>query len=122
MTDIVNIIFIWDGEKQEIVKNSVFWDKHHVVRWKSTDVSEECLALLATSSTLVSFLAFSSNMKMVICSTETLVDFQQTTWRYIPEDKTLHNNHCENPKSCQESAHVSKFQRQEMYGNVVLGI
>jgi hypothetical protein len=25
------------------------------------------------------------------CSSETLVDFQWTTWRYIPEDRTLHN-------------------------------
>jgi hypothetical protein len=27
------------------------------------------------------------------------VDFQQTTWCYIPEDSTLHNHHCENLKS-----------------------
>jgi hypothetical protein len=30
---------------------------------------------------------------------ETSVDFQRTTWRYIPEDSTLHNHHCENLKS-----------------------
>jgi hypothetical protein len=27
------------------------------------------------------------------------IDFQLTTWRYIPEDRTLHNHRCENLKS-----------------------
>jgi hypothetical protein len=35
----------------------------------------------------------------VIWSSRTLVDFQQTTRCYIPEDKTLHNHHCDNLKS-----------------------
>jgi hypothetical protein len=35
----------------------------------------------------------------VICSSETSVDSQQTTRRYIPEDGTLHNRRCENLKS-----------------------
>jgi hypothetical protein len=30
-----------------------------------------------------------------ICPSETLVDFQQNTWRYISED----HHRCENPKS-----------------------
>jgi hypothetical protein len=30
---------------------------------------------------------------------ETMVDFQRTTWRYVPEDGTLYNHHCENLKS-----------------------
>jgi hypothetical protein len=34
-----------------------------------------------------------------ICSSETSVDFQRTTRRYIPEDSTLHNHRCENLKS-----------------------
>jgi hypothetical protein len=29
-----------------------------------------------------------------------LVDFHQTTRRYIPEDRTLHNHRCENLKPC----------------------
>jgi hypothetical protein len=29
----------------------------------------------------------------------TSVDFQRTTWRYIPEDRTLHNHRCENLSS-----------------------
>jgi hypothetical protein len=33
------------------------------------------------------------------CSSETSVDFRQTTQRYIPEGRSLHNHHCENLKS-----------------------
>jgi hypothetical protein len=35
----------------------------------------------------------------MICSSETSVDFQQTTRRCIPEDRTLHNHRCKNLKS-----------------------
>jgi hypothetical protein len=35
----------------------------------------------------------------VICSSGTSAYFQRTTWRYIPEDRTLHSHHCENLKS-----------------------
>jgi hypothetical protein len=39
---------------------------------------------------LVSCLAFSSILKMkTTCSSETSAAFQRTTWRYIPEDRTL---------------------------------
>jgi hypothetical protein len=31
---------------------------------------------------------------------ETSVNTQRTTWRYIPEDDTLHKHRCENLKSC----------------------
>jgi hypothetical protein len=34
-----------------------------------------------------------------IFSSETLVDFQRTTRRYIPEDSVLHNYRCEDFKS-----------------------
>jgi hypothetical protein len=35
-------------------------------------------------------LDYSSTLKMVaICSSETSLDFQETTWRYNPEDRTL---------------------------------
>jgi hypothetical protein len=33
------------------------------------------------------------------CFSETAVDFQRTTQRYIPEDTNLHNHRCENLKS-----------------------
>jgi hypothetical protein len=32
-------------------------------------------------------------------NSKTPVDCQQTTWRYIPQDRTLHNHRCENLKS-----------------------
>jgi hypothetical protein len=42
----------------------------------------------------------SRTLKMEVkCSCETLVEFQQTTRRYIPDDKTLHNHRCEKLKS-----------------------
>jgi hypothetical protein len=34
-----------------------------------------------------------------IFSSESSVDIQRTTLRYIPEDSTLHNQGCENLKS-----------------------
>jgi hypothetical protein len=34
-----------------------------------------------------------------ISSSETSVDFEQITRRYIPEDSTLHNHRCDNLKS-----------------------
>jgi hypothetical protein len=36
---------------------------------------------------------------MIICSSETSFDFRRITWRYIPEDGTLHNHRCDNIKS-----------------------
>jgi hypothetical protein len=35
----------------------------------------------------------------VTCSSERLVDFQRTTWRYMPEHRTLNHHRCENLKS-----------------------
>jgi hypothetical protein len=45
---------------------------------------------LPPAFTLVSCLAYSSTLKMeAICSFEMSVDFQWTTWRYIPEDSIV---------------------------------
>jgi hypothetical protein len=49
--------------------------------------------------TLVSCLTYSTLKMGTICSSETLVDFQRTTWSYIPEDVTLHNHRCDDIKS-----------------------
>jgi hypothetical protein len=44
--------------------------------------------------------AYSSTLKMEsTCYSEASVDFQRTTRRYIPEDRTFHNHRCENLKS-----------------------
>jgi hypothetical protein len=56
--------------------------------------SKECFML-------VSCLPYSLTSKMEAAfSSETSVDFQQITWRYTPDDRTLHNHCCENLKSC----------------------
>jgi hypothetical protein len=45
---------------------------------------------LATCFMLVSYLAYSSTLKMeATCSSETSVDFQRITRRYIPEERAL---------------------------------
>jgi hypothetical protein len=57
-------------------------------------------AELATCFALVSWLTYFSTLRMeATCSSETSVDFQRTTRRYIPEDRTLHNHLYENLKS-----------------------
>jgi hypothetical protein len=58
------------------------------------------LALLLARFMQISCLAYSVTVKMgATYSSEMSVDFQRTTWRYIPEDRTLHNHRCENLKS-----------------------
>jgi hypothetical protein len=58
-----------------------------LVRWNSTDVSEEHVSIFWT-------------LKMEAkCSTETSVVFQRITWSYIPEHRTLHNHRREKFKS-----------------------
>jgi hypothetical protein len=55
---------------------------------------------LPPAFTLVSCSAYFLTLKMeAICSSETSVDSQRTTWHYIPEDGTLHNHCCENLES-----------------------
>jgi hypothetical protein len=48
------------------------------------------IPMLATFSTPVSCFAYSSTLKVeATCSFETSVDFQRTTLRFVPEDRTL---------------------------------
>jgi hypothetical protein len=42
-----------------------------------------------------------------LCSSETSVDFQRTTRRYIPEDSALNNRRCETLKS-----YVNKYVKE----------
>jgi hypothetical protein len=57
------------------------WGKHLLSRWF-----------------LAQFIFFTLKMEAII-SSETYFDFQRTTRRYIPEDRTLHNHCCENLQS-----------------------
>jgi hypothetical protein len=53
--------------------------------------------------TLVSCSAYTFTLNMeAIFYSETLVDFQPTARRYIPEDGNLHNHRCENLNSYNE--------------------
>jgi hypothetical protein len=53
------------------------------------------IAVLATCWMLISCLAYSLALKMEITySSEILVNFQWTTWYYIPEDRTLNGKKC----------------------------
>jgi hypothetical protein len=47
-------------------------------------------SLIANCFVRLSCLAYSSILKTeATCSSETSIGFQQTTWRYIPEGRTL---------------------------------
>jgi hypothetical protein len=57
------------------------------------------IVLLATRFMYVSSLVYYSTLKMEATrSSKTSVDFQQTTRRYIPEDRILYNHGYENLK------------------------
>jgi hypothetical protein len=75
--------------------HSLMCEEFHLLRYNSVRSVESQLtfhrnvSLLVTYVTLVSCLAYSSTLKMeATCSTETFVDFQQTTQRYIPKSKS----------------------------------
>jgi hypothetical protein len=56
--------------------------------------NKKARALLVACFMLVSCLAYSSTLKMeVTCSSESSVDFQRITWRYIAEHRILHHSH-----------------------------
>jgi hypothetical protein len=76
-----------------VMKSSIFWDIKPCNSWKiNRRFGITCLHLQdrrifsPTAFTVVSCSAYSSTLKMeAICSSETSVDFQRTTWRYIAE-------------------------------------
>jgi hypothetical protein len=69
-----------------------------VVRWKSTDVSEEHVASIFEGRRISQARnqCKPGSHRRLSCSSEKSVDFQRTTPRYayIPEDRTLHNHRC----------------------------
>jgi hypothetical protein len=81
-----------------VMKSTTFCDITPYSPLKVNDVSEEHIAsifrtMLATFFTLVYCLAYSYTLKMEAAySSGTSVDFQRTTWRYIPEDSNLNMN------------------------------
>jgi hypothetical protein len=65
--------------------------------WDMTPCSP--LSLPPACSLVPSWTYFSTLKMEAICSFETSVDTQRTTWCYIPEDGIVHNHRCENLKS-----------------------
>jgi hypothetical protein len=80
--------------------SSSFADRHQGILGYNTMKFVECQLnryLHIDSFVLVScFTYYSTLKKEAICSSETSVDFQRATRRYIPEYKTLHNQRYEN--------------------------
>jgi hypothetical protein len=81
------------------VKTSIFWcitpcSPLKVNRRFGGTSQVTSRALLATCFHSWSLLGLET-----ICPTETSVDFQRSTWRHIPEDRTLYNHRCGNMKS-----------------------
>jgi hypothetical protein len=67
---------------------------------------------------LVSWLAYFSTLKIEAkCSSETSVDFQRTTWRYMPEYRTLHNHRCEDLNSDKQPV-VRHHSRHKLWNTV----
>jgi hypothetical protein len=76
------------------LKGSISWD---IMSCSLLNISRcfggACNVHLATCFTLLSCSAYFRTLKMVAtCSSETSVDFKLTTWRYIPDDRTLYNH------------------------------
>jgi hypothetical protein len=67
----------------------VFWNETRPYVFSTWEAKHEISAKQIEGS---AYMAYSSVLKMeTICSSETSIDFQRTTWRYIPEDSILHN-------------------------------
>jgi hypothetical protein len=89
------------------LEGSMFWNvtpcRPLKVNWRFGEICRFHLQgrpLISTCFTLIYCLAYNLTLKMnAKYSSEMSVEFQQTTWRYIPEDRTLHNHRCENLKS-----------------------
>jgi hypothetical protein len=116
------------------VRSIIFWDKNPCSPLKVSRRFEETYFPLlqgrisqawkyVASRALVSCSIYASTLKMVlICSSETLAGFQQTTRRHISEVGTLFNHRCHNLKSYitltnfrlqrikQEGAHGSRLR------------
>jgi hypothetical protein len=93
---------LWDIMLCSLLKvNQCFWGTYclHLQLKNEPSKKSGWKFCLSPAFTLVSCLAYSSTLKMeAVCFSKTVVDFQRTTWHYIPEDSNLHNHLCENLK------------------------
>jgi hypothetical protein len=106
--------FFWDITPCCSLKTSQYFEvtcHFHLQSWRviqarnqpeggSRQSSGRLSLLPASCWYLASSLAYFSTMKMeATCSSKISVGFQRNIWHYIPEDRTLHNQCCENLKS-----------------------
>jgi hypothetical protein len=74
-------------------------------------------SVLVLSCVLVSCSAYVSTLKKeAMCSSETTVDFQRTTRRYIPEDSAAHSHRCENLRYYRIEVSYFMFIVRENFG------
>jgi hypothetical protein len=73
-----------------VMKSTIFWDITPCCPLKVNRRFGGTYRLFSACFHAGSCSAYSSTLKMeAICSSETSVEFQPTTWRYIPEESTL---------------------------------
>jgi hypothetical protein len=95
MYRIIEDILCTQWVKEQLIKQGVGFEVLTAVVMKSANFWDITLCSLLPAFTLVSCLAYSSTLKMeAICCSETSVDFQWTTWRYMPEVSTLNKTRC----------------------------
>jgi hypothetical protein len=83
---------------------------YQLVGWKSVDVFFAWYLIHAGFC-----VAYSSILKAEVTrSFKMSADFQQATSHYIPVDRTLHNHHCENVRSCIVMYHSVKRLRPDV--------
>jgi hypothetical protein len=79
----------------------IFWVRRLLLCrfFEKFGMKQKFLCLLC-ASLWVSYMTLSSTSKMEEkCSSETSINFQRTTWRYIREDRGVHNHRCDSLKS-----------------------
>jgi hypothetical protein len=84
------------------MKSTIFWDTMPCsplkVNWHFGETYRlhlQCRISWATYQRESRWQAYSTLKMETICSSETSVDFQRTTWRYIPEDSILQSVFCD---------------------------
>jgi hypothetical protein len=76
---------VW-ARSTDLKRTNKFYSCIHVRNQHETALLVKCLML-------ISCLAYFLTLKMeATCSPKMSVAFQQTTWHYIPEDRTLHDH------------------------------
>jgi hypothetical protein len=87
------------------MKNPIFWDITPYSplkvnrRFGGTDYLHSQGRRISQASNQYEAGSKQSPKMEATCSSETLVDFQRTARRYIPQGRTLYNHRCENLKS-----------------------